>query len=82
VRNALNAIRRRRDEGASAVEYGLLVALIAVVIAATVFTLGTTLQSKFDNACGQIANTTTSGTGPRTCDTTGTGTGSGSTGGS
>ena len=39
MRKALSALRRRRDDGASAVEYGLLVALIAVVIAATVVTL-------------------------------------------
>ncbi|WP_307803864.1 Flp family type IVb pilin [Micromonospora echinofusca] len=39
--------RLRRDEGASAVEYGLLVALIAVVIAATVFALGGALDEKF-----------------------------------
>lgn len=56
MRNILSTLRRRRDEGASAVEYGLLVALIAVVIAATVVTLGTTLKSKFDNACGAVAN--------------------------
>jgi pilus assembly protein Flp/PilA len=42
--------RRKRDEGASAVEYGLLVALIAVVIAATVVLLGTALNTKFGAA--------------------------------
>jgi len=36
------------ESGASAVEYGLLVALIAVVIIAAVTSLGTTLSSKFD----------------------------------
>jgi pilus assembly protein Flp/PilA len=56
VRKALSIIRRRRDDGASAVEYGLLVALIAVVIAATVVTLGNTLKNKFDSACGAVAN--------------------------
>ena len=46
-------LRTRRDDGASAVEYGLLVALIAVVIAATVALLGTSLNTKFNdiNAC-------------------------------
>jgi pilus assembly protein Flp/PilA len=68
VRKALSAIRRRRDDGASAVEYGLLVALIAVVIAATVVTLGTTLKSKFDNACGAVANgTVTASDGSKSC---------------
>jgi len=47
---------RRRDDGASAVEYGLLVALIAVVIAATVVTLGTSLQHKFNQACNAVSN--------------------------
>jgi len=41
---------RKRDEGASAVEYGLLVALIAVVIAATVVALGIALNNKFQKA--------------------------------
>ena len=71
MRKALSTIRRRRDNGASAVEYGLLVALIAVVIAATVVTLGTTLKSKFDSACGAVANgTTTADDGSKTCTTT------------
>jgi len=46
-------LRQRRDDGASAVEYGLLVALIAVVIAAAVTLLGTTLNTKI--GCGQQA---------------------------
>jgi pilus assembly protein Flp/PilA len=40
----------KRDDGASAVEYGLLVALIAVVIAVTVALLGTALKGKFEDA--------------------------------
>jgi pilus assembly protein Flp/PilA len=68
VRKALKTIRRRRDDGASAVEYGLLVALIAVVIAGIVVTLGVKLQQKFDNACGAVANdTTTSSAAKTTC---------------
>jgi pilus assembly protein Flp/PilA len=46
----LRALRTRRDDGASAVEYGLLVALIAVVIASTVLLLGQALESKFGQA--------------------------------
>jgi pilus assembly protein Flp/PilA len=42
--------RRKRDDGATAVEYGLLVALIAVVIAATVFLLGGALNDRFTDA--------------------------------
>lgn len=37
----------RRDEGASAVEYGLLVAAIAAVIVGIVFLLGTNVQEAF-----------------------------------
>ncbi len=59
VKNLLERLRMlltRRDDGASAVEYGLLVALIAVVIAGTVVALGTTLQNKFEDASCQVAN--------------------------
>jgi pilus assembly protein Flp/PilA len=38
----------RREEGASAVEYGLLVALIAIVIIAAVALVGTNLDLTFD----------------------------------
>lgn len=37
----------RDESGASAVEYGLLTALIAAVIVGTVATLGTTIQAAF-----------------------------------
>ena len=47
-------VRTRRDDGASAVEYGLLVALIAVIIAGTVAILGTTLSSKFTDTCTAV----------------------------
>ena len=44
----INDVKAKRDErGATAVEYGLMVALIAVVIIAAVTTLGTNLNSKF-----------------------------------
>jgi pilus assembly protein Flp/PilA len=46
----LRSLRKRRDEGASAVEYGLLVALIAVVIAGAVFALGQALNDRFTDA--------------------------------
>jgi pilus assembly protein Flp/PilA len=46
----LRALRTRRDDGASAVEYGLLVALIAVVIASAVLALGGALEGKFGEA--------------------------------
>ncbi len=40
--------RNDREEGAAAVEYGLLVALIAVVIILAVTALGTQLKTKFN----------------------------------
>jgi pilus assembly protein Flp/PilA len=50
-----DAVAKSRDEqGASAVEYGLLVGLIAVVIVLSVTTLGTTLKGLFDSINGSI----------------------------
>jgi len=46
----------REEEGASAVEYGLLVALIAVAIIAAVRTLGENLQTQFDNVASEIGS--------------------------
>jgi pilus assembly protein Flp/PilA len=40
-----------RDEGASAVEYALLVVAIAAVIAAVVFGLGILTKGNFTSAC-------------------------------
>ena len=51
----LRALRTRRDDGASAVEYGLLVALIAVVIASTVLALGAALEGRFGAARDCVA---------------------------
>ena len=42
------------ESGATAVEYGLMVALIAVVIIAAVTTLGTNLSSKFTTAATAV----------------------------
>jgi len=44
----------RHDEGASAVEYGLLVAAIAAIIVAVVFTLGTKVKAGFSTTCSAI----------------------------
>ena len=53
--------RIRRDEGASAVEYGLLVAAIAAVIVAVVFGLGSIVKDKFTktSSCISAATSTT-----------------------
>ncbi len=45
---------RSDDRGVTSVEYGLMVALIAVVIIVAVALLGTTLSSLFENVAGKI----------------------------
>jgi pilus assembly protein Flp/PilA len=45
-----------RDEGASAVEYGLLVAAIAAVIVVVVFGLGRLVNTAFENTSTNIEN--------------------------
>jgi pilus assembly protein Flp/PilA len=45
----LSAALRRDDRGATAVEYGLLVALIAAVIVGVVATLGTQISTAFQS---------------------------------
>jgi len=42
------------ESGATAVEYGLLVALIAVVIITAVTTLGTNLSAKFNSVATSV----------------------------
>jgi pilus assembly protein Flp/PilA len=44
----------RKDEGASAVEYGLLVAAIAALIVIIVFALGRLVSESFKDTCDGI----------------------------
>ena len=44
----------RDEEGASAVEYGLLVALIAAVIIVAVNAIGTNLSGQFSTVAGKL----------------------------
>ena len=44
----------RDEEGATAVEYGLMVALIAAVIIGAVTLLGTNLSAKFSDVAGEV----------------------------
>lgn len=46
----------RDEEGASAVEYGLMVFAIAAVIAVVVFVLGDVVVELFDDTCDGIAS--------------------------
>ncbi len=45
----------RDQEGASAVEYGLLVAGIAVTVMAAIYTIGTNLNTKFNSVATKLA---------------------------
>lgn len=47
--------RLRREDGATAVEYGLLVALIAAVIVAVVALLGTRIQEAFTTVNNELS---------------------------
>ncbi len=53
--------RKRSEIGASAVEYGLLIAAIAAVIVIMVFTLGGPTIGMFKGACDQWTDQQTSG---------------------
>ena len=46
--------KRRNEEGASAVEYGLLVAAIAALIVIIVFALGGIVKETFSKTCSSI----------------------------
>jgi pilus assembly protein Flp/PilA len=48
--------KRGDDEGASAVEYGLLVAAIAAIIILVVFALGQWVQGAFTDTCENFKN--------------------------
>jgi pilus assembly protein Flp/PilA len=50
----LAGLLRGQDQGATAVEYGLMVALIAGVIVAAVTLLGTNLNTLFNNIAGAV----------------------------
>jgi pilus assembly protein Flp/PilA len=54
--NFVNAAREfiHDEEGPTMVEYGLLIALIALIVAAAAATVGTNLKSFFTTAAGSI----------------------------
>jgi pilus assembly protein Flp/PilA len=49
-------IQTKREDGASAVEYGLLVAAIAALIVIIVFALGGLIKNVFNDTCDTIAS--------------------------
>ena len=54
LQNLLSQPLRQDDRGATAVEYGLMVALIAVVIIGAVTLLGNNLSALFNTIAGAI----------------------------
>jgi pilus assembly protein Flp/PilA len=58
-----NITTRRDEDGASAVEYGLLVAGIAALIVAVVFLFGGVVKDTFNKTCGKISSGVTNGNG-------------------
>lgn len=56
-----NILAKRDEDGASAVEYGLLVAAIAAVIVIIVFVLGGFVKNAFSNTCNAIGSNGVSG---------------------
>ena len=54
----------REEEGATMVEYGLMIALIAVVLIVIVSTLGQSLKTSFSRTSNGVANAETSNAGP------------------
>lgn len=54
LRTLLANLTRRDERGASAVEYGLLIAGIAALIVVAVFALGPVVKEAFTDTCGSI----------------------------
>jgi pilus assembly protein Flp/PilA len=62
IKTGLNGMIARRDEeGASAVEYGLLVAGIAALIVAIVFLFGGMISDVFSSTCTKVATGASTG---------------------
>lgn len=62
VVSRVKSVGRKSDEGATAVEYGLMVALIAGVIIVAVTALGNNVSESFTDTCESISATVDPGT--------------------
>ncbi len=58
VRNYFARLRRNGEEGATAVEYGIMVALIAAVIVAVIVVLGQQVKKGFCDTSDALETTT------------------------
>jgi len=54
--------RRKREEGASAVEYALIVSAIAAVVVLVIVTLGVVVHKSYSDSCGKIGSAMSSDT--------------------
>ena len=52
----------RNEEGVTAIEYGLLAALVAVVIITAVTSIGTSLEGTFNSVADKLSNSGTGST--------------------
>lgn len=59
LRNMFTMRRHENERGASAVEYGLLIAGIAALVVVIVFAFGGVIQGAFDGTCEEVAAGTT-----------------------
>ena len=50
----IRKVTRTKDDGASAVEYGLLVAAIAALVVIIVFALGGVVKEVFTDTCSSV----------------------------
>ncbi|WP_460819764.1 Flp family type IVb pilin [Nocardioides korecus] len=62
-----SATARRNDDGASAVEYGLLVAGIAALIVAVVFLFGGMISGIFSSTCTKVSTNNGTATSTTKC---------------
>lgn len=60
-------VNRRNDDGASAVEYGLLVAAIAAIIVLIVFAIGKFVKAGFSDTCAGLKTGSYSSSVPASC---------------
>jgi pilus assembly protein Flp/PilA len=59
---------RHEEDGASAVEYGLLVAAIAAVIVVVVFALGGMIKGAFSHTCNEVGSNATPSSSTASCN--------------
>jgi Flp pilus assembly pilin Flp len=59
LQSVLNEQRKKKDRGASAVEYALIMGLVVAVLITILLTFGPRIQAQLNNACTRINGGTT-----------------------